>query len=1019
MKKEATSKSQKRLQVLGADEIEAVYGRPIFSEEEQTLYFSLSPSEQAVVAQLRTVASRIFFILQLGYFRAQHQFFVFSMEEVQNDAQYIHKMYFPDFELPDATITKVTRLKQQRLILDLFDYRYCGEVERKRLDAKVQNLVKVSSQPVYIFRELMQFLEQQRLILPGYSVIQETIGRAITYEQNRLSAVGRSSLTKEMITQLKELLDNPDGLYEITRLKREPKDFSTVEIDAELKRGEQIQALYKVAKSLLPALDISNESIKYYASLVSYYSVYKLRQLTNEYLVYIYLLCFIFHRYQRLNDNLIACLLYRVKGYHDETKDAAKERIFELQIEHNRDLPKAGRVIYLFTDESIPPETPFHEVKKKAFAILGPQKLKNVADHIVQNAEFDETSFRWEHVDELGAKFKRRLRPLIKTFELSSTSSNDPLLEAVGFLKKVLQKGKPLTHSHVDDFPSQHIPEKAKRYLYFREDGQKRLWVDRYEFLVCRLLRERIEAGDIFCHDSIRFRSFEDDLIDEQQWQKKDELLVATGLTMLQEEAQEHLTSLKQRLEERLIEVNQRISDGENEHVKLKKKRGKTHWTLPYSRADEGVNHPFFDAHRQVSMQAVLQFANERSQFMDAFTHILHRYAKQEADDINITACLIAWGTNMGLGKMGETSDLEYSVLSSTSNNFFRLETLQEANVQGSNAIAELPIFQHYNLGGTIHSSSDGQKFETSISTINARHSPKYFGLKKGVVSYTLVANHIPVNARVIGANEHESHYVFDLLFNNATEVQPTIHSTDTHGTNEINFALLHFFGYQFAPRYRNIRDTIRTKLCGFKHPSQYEELLIKPTRKIHEDLIINEWENFQRILLSLAVKSTTQSIIVEKLSAFARKNRTKRALWEYDNIIRSLYLLDYVDLLSMRRNVQNALNRGENYHKLRRAVSYANFGKLRFKTEQEQQIWNECSRLLTNCIIFYNATLLSELLELQERAGELEQVSLFKQLSPVAWQHINFHGRYEFTKDSEPLDHRIMAHELLGHSKS
>ncbi|MGD9186675.1 MAG: Tn3 family transposase [Desulfobacteraceae bacterium] len=50
------------------------------------------------------------------------------------------------------------------------------------------------------------------------------------------------------------------------------------------------------------------------------------------------------------------------------------------------------------------------------------------------------------------------------------------------------------------------------------------------------------------------------------------------------------------------------------------------------------------------------------------------------------------------------------------------------------------------------------------MNTFNARHSPKYFGLKKGVVSYTMVANHVPVNAKIIGANEHESHFVFDII---------------------------------------------------------------------------------------------------------------------------------------------------------------------------------------------------------------------------------------------------------------
>ena len=41
-------------------------------------------------------------------------------------------------------------------------------------------------------------------------------------------------------------------------------------------------------------------------------------------------------------------------------------------------------------------------------------------------------------------------------------------------------------------------------------------------------------------------------------------------------------------------------------------------------------------------------------------------------------------------------------------------------------------------------------------------------------------------------------------------------------------------------------------------------------------------------------------------------------------------------------------------------AVSYANFGKLRFKTTEDQGLWHECSRLITNCIIFYNSSILS-----------------------------------------------------------
>jgi len=166
---------------------------------------------------------------------------------------------------------------------------------------------------------------------------------------------------------------------------------------------------------------------------------------------------------------------------------------------------------------------------------------------------------------------------------------------------------------------------------------------------------------------------------------------------------------------------------------------------------------------------------------------------------------------------------------------------------------------------------------------------------------------------------------------------------------------------------------------------------------------------------VSLALKETTQSTIVRKLSSHARNNRTKRALWEYDGIHRSLYLLNYIDSPSLRRSVQKALNRGENYHQLRRAVSFASFGKLRFKTEYEQELWSECSRLIANCIIFYNASILSQLLEYQERTGDMQGAAVTKKVSPIAWQHTNLHGRYEFQKQPDVLNVDAIIRELIN----
>jgi CRISPR/Cas system-associated protein Cas5 (RAMP superfamily) len=57
---------------------------------------------------------------------------------------------------------------------------------------------------------------------------------------------------------------------------------------------------------------------------------------------------------------------------------------------------------------------------------------------------------------------------------------------------------------------------------------------------------------------------------------------------------------------------------------------------------------------------------------------------------------------------------------------------------------------------------------------------------------------------------------------------------------------------------------------------------------------------------------------------------------------------------------------------------------------------------LIANCIIYYNATLLSDLYETFEKKEFQEFCDLIKRLSPVAWQHINLIGKYEFRKNME-----------------
>ena len=443
-----------RLKILGDDEIEALYGRPHFTDDERLEYFALAPTEKAALEQIHSIKSRIYFILQLGYFKSHHMFFVFDLPDVEEDARFVQGQYFPDFPLDDLEITKVTRLRQQRVILELFRYRTCDAGQRQALAQKAQHAARISAKPVFVFRELMHYLKEQRLVAPGYSFLQDTVSQALTHEQERLAAVISHRLDRSHREALDRLLEDAPGLYEITQLRREPKDFSASEIQREIRRGEQIRDLYHLAKRLLPDLGISQESVKYYASLVSYYSVYKLKRF-EEATAHVYLLCFVYHRYQRVHDNLLSSLIHHVRRYQEAAKTVAKERVYASHSEGNEDLDRAGQVLRLFTDDSIPQQTPFHQVRAKAFSILERDKIDFVADHITTKMQFDETAFQWEHMDELAHQFKRHVRPLLLAVDWTASAGHTALLEAVTFLKEVFQKGRPLSQYPPDALPPQ------------------------------------------------------------------------------------------------------------------------------------------------------------------------------------------------------------------------------------------------------------------------------------------------------------------------------------------------------------------------------------------------------------------------------------------------------------------------------------------------------------------------------------------------------------------------------------
>ncbi len=522
--------------------------------------------------------------------------------------------------------------------------------------------------------------------------------------------------------------------------------------------------------------------------------------------------------------------------------------------------------------------------------------------------------------------------------------------------------------------------------------------------------------GQLTLPNIIKYRALEDDLVIRERWLKeKDMLLKRTKLSKLTSDPDNLISQMAKGLETRLQEVSNYLEQDDNRNIILRNPKGKRHWRLPTASKKHLVNNPFFQQIPTTGVADVLRMVDRDTGFLDDFKHVLGAQSKSRAHEYDLLAILVGNATNQGVYGIAQISDRTYDQLSTIQANYLRLETLNAANDRINNATAKLPIFKHYNIQeDIIHASADGQKFEARRETFKTRYSSKYFGTQKGVSAISLIANHAAINARVIGANEHESHYIFDLLMSNHSEIVPAVLSTDTHGVNHINFALLDLFGYSFAPRYAQVGRVIN-EMFDIKEDQQ-KRVQLHLKKPINTKRIVPYWDTAQRIMISLYERKTTQATLVRKLSSYKSSHPLLGALTEYNRMVKANYLLNYIDDVSLRDYVQRALNRGEAYHQLRRAISSVNGDQFRGSSDEEIQLWNECARLVTNAIIYFNSAILSQLLTSFEYQQDEEKVQIVKQASPVAWYNINLKGTYNFEMSEKLPDLDDIMRSIEGY---
>ena len=992
----------KLLTILSDVEQFALYGLPDFDDRQRLNYLSLSEQELALASGRPGLHAQTYCCLQIGYFKAKHAFFGFSRDDAEDDLAFVLTRYFNGQTFEPSTITKHEHYTQRTMITELFGYRLWSADFLPQLMQQAGRIVRRDVAPGFIVAELIAYLNEHKIIRPGYTTLQTLISEALSAERRRLGNLLEGVLDEAAKHALAQLLLHDDTLSELAALKQDAKHFGWRQMILEREKRSRIEPLYRIAKKLLPTLAISQQNLHYYASLANFYTVYDLRRLKSEQ-THLYLLCYTCLRYRQLTDNLIDALGYHMKRLEDESKVRANKHYATEQAQHQQETSQIGRLLLLYVDETVVDATPFGDVRQHAFTILPREALQSAAQRLSENPT-STLALRWQIVDELADRMRRHLRPLYSALDFSGIASSNPWLAALARMKSVFAKQQRLSQRPLAEWPEATLPKRLGPYLLmFDADGEPTgVNADRYEFWIYRQIRKRLKSGEIYLDDSLQHRCFTDELVSIKE---KADILSQMDIPWLRQPINTQIQALSNELHEQWLTFNRELRQGKLKHLDYDSKTKRLTWHQP--KADKDANQNSF--YEQLSFRDiadVFRFVNEQCQFLSALTPLQPRYAKRVSDEDSLMAVIIAQAMNHGNVVMAKTSDIPYHVMETTYQQYLRQASLQAANDEISNGIASLPIFPYYSFeSDTLYGSVDGQKLGVERPTVKARHSRKYFGRGKGVVAYTMLCNHVPLQSWLIGAHEFEGNYVFDIWYRNSSDIVPTTITGDMHSINKANFAIMHWFGLSFEPRFTNLEEQLKELYC-VDDPSLYEKCLIRPVGQVDRQIIIQEKDNIDQIVATIGLKEMTQGTLIRKLCTYTHPNPTRRAIFEFDKIIRTIYTLRYLRDPQVQRNVHRSQNRLESYHQLRSAIAQVGGKKeLTGRTDIEIEISNQCARLIANSIIYYNSAILSRLVTKYEASQDAKTLALIRNTSPTAWRHVHLSGHYTFRDSGHVID--------------
>lgn len=973
------------------------------SDDELQLYYTPTDSEKAFAAmEVRRSTAWIAFLIQLKLFQRLGRFIRISSvpDRIrQHIAVSLGKSQLPSAAEYKAYDASGARKRHIEVLRQYFQVLTLNEESKLWLLDVAKSASETRELIPDIINVMLEELIRHRYELPAFETLQRIARSAreavneLYYKQinNALSVEG-----KALIDELFRRSEQAVSGWQL--LKREPKKPTNKEIRNYL---DHVNRLSKVA-SLLPVPIIPVVKLKYFRQVARALDASEMLEVkpSRRYALAVILIRAQFSRTLDDAGDLIIKLIQSLEN-------SAQQQLAAYQLEQTQRvdvlIDQLKNMLEAFQIEG--------SDSKRITALQS--SLKYEIDILIAECEEHLNYAGKNWLPFLSKPYKSHRTILFNCLDIlhfRSTTHDKTTEKMIGIVKGLRNKRQ----SHFLCTELNISPDKELRWLQEKwrkavinkqADDQSVKLINRkyFELAVFFQIRTELKNGDLAIQHGEKFDDYREQLVDWGTFDKE----IEAYCTMLGINADPKLfvQDLKQKFIALANEVDSRFVDNEFAEIRdgqlVLKKAPKKVYAQELVKLNEEID-------GRLPLTSIIDILVDTVKWLNLNQSFgpLTGYDAKIDDPLNrFIASLFCYGCNLGPSQTAKSlKGFNRKQVAWVNAKHVTEDRLAKAIEKVINAYNKFDLPGYWGSGK--RAGADGTKWNLYEQNLLSEFHIRYGGYG-GIGYYHVSDKYIALFSHFIPCGTYEGIFILDGFEENESDIKPdTVHG-DTQAQNYPIFALSYLLGIDLMPRIRGIK---RLELFRPEKSLKFKNMDALFGEPINWRVIETHLPDLLRIALSIKMGKITPSTILRRLGTNSAKNKLYFAFRELGKVMRTMFLLRYINDIEIRNTVHAATNKNEEFNGFVKWAFFGGEGVIAENIRHEQQKVVKYNHLVANLVILHNTEKMTRVLKELREEGWSITPELLQGLAPYRTGHINRFGDYTLDTEREvlPLDFNI-----------